>query len=386
MTENDTGPDTTELTEPTELDRPSTDDMRSQALRRLHLISAAVIVVVAALLPAISEQYRSQLAPLYAVGAGLALFTLAWYRFARGAVPATPALLAGELVQIGGVSGIAALTNGSESPLVFLYYPPLLLAGLTIGVRAAVVASALVTCGFFIAGLTDGSGGLPLVSAAWWANVVSIWVVGATAAILGQEITRSQRNMADAKDRAERFSSVDWLTGLYNRRHLDTLVPQEIARARRHDRPVSLMIADADHLKDVNDTLGHLLGDQLLIHIAEVLLEQVRLVDTVVRYGGDEFIVIMPDTDPEGALIPAERIRAAMDGYEVTANGVTVRTSISAGLAAFPTDAEDAVGLLARADAALYMSKRSGRNRVTIYRPDLPTDRTPLARELEVVE
>src|SRR5207249_9284281 len=106
---------------------------------------------------------------------------------------------------------------------------------------------------------------------------------------------------------------VDWLTGLYNRRHLDQLVPQEIARARRHNRPMSLMIIDADHLKEVNDNLGHLVGDQLLTHIAEVLQDQVRTVDSVVRYGGDEFIVLMPEPVPEGAMIPAEGIRAVMD-------------------------------------------------------------------------
>jgi diguanylate cyclase (GGDEF)-like protein len=129
-----------------------------------------------------------------------------------------------------------------------------------------------------------------------------------------------------------------------------------------------------------------------LTHIAEVLLEQMRVVDTVIRYGGDEFIVIMPDTDSDGALIPAERIRAAMDGYPITANGVTVRASLSSGIASFPRDAQDGMGLLARADQALYHSKRSGRNRVTVYHPDLPTDHTPIprtadeARELETVE
>jgi diguanylate cyclase (GGDEF)-like protein len=203
--------------------------------------------------------------------------------------------------------------------------------------------------------------------------------------------------MAEAKDRAERFSNVDWLTGLYNRRHLDQLVPQEIARARRYNRPMSLMIIDADHLKEVNDNLGHLLGDQLLTHIAEVLQEQVRTVDSVVRYGGDEFIVIMPDTDSEGALIPAERIRSLMDGYEVSANGISVRTSVSGGLATFPRDADEPLGLMARADLALYASKRGGRNRITVYHDELPRDRVALPRageeertrqpaELEVVE
>lgn len=191
--------------------------------------------------------------------------------------------------------------------------------------------------------------------------------------LAGAEVRRTRQAIVEAKERAELSSNVDSLTGLYNRRHLDTLLPQEIERARRHDRPLSLLMIDSDHLKEVNDTLGHLYGDQLLIDIAQALAEQVRLVDTVVRFGGDEFVVVMPDTDSEGAQLPANRIREAMDDHEIRANGTAVRTTISLGLATFPDDAEDAPTLLNKADIALYASKRGGRNRVTIYHPSLAT-------------
>jgi diguanylate cyclase (GGDEF)-like protein len=374
-----------EIPEPTELDQPTTEETHLRTFRRLQLASAALIVGAAALTPTLSAEHAAQATPLYALAVGLAIFTVAWQRFSWTFAQSTQGQAGHEVAQTLAASAVVLLTGGGESPLIFLYYPPLLLAGLATGVGAAVITALFATVGLAIAAWAIG-GASAITSIDTLTNIVSLALLAGIATLLGWEMTRSQRNMADAKDRAERFSSVDWLTGLYNRRHLDTLVPQEIARARRHDRPVSLMIVDADHLKDVNDTLGHLLGDQLLIHIAEVLMEQVRLVDTVIRYGGDEFIVIMPDTDTEGAMIPAERIRAAMDGYEVTANGVSVRTSISAGLAAFPIDAEDAIGLMARADAALYVSKRSGRNRITIYHPDLPTDRTPIPRETRVAE
>lgn len=375
-----------ELTEPTELDQPTPAVTHLRAFERLHAISAAVIVAVAVAFPVIVPEASAQTAPIYALAAVLALFAFAWHRFIPESQRGLRTMLIDDIAQIAAASGLVGLAGGTESPLIFLFYPPLVLAGLTVGLPAALFGALLGTTGLLAATFVAAAGSSASVSAATLANVIAVWIVALTAGLLGREVNRSQQNMADAKDRAERFSSVDWLTGLYNRRHLDTLVPQEIARARRHDRPVSLMIADADHLKEVNDTLGHLLGDQLLIHIAEVLLAQVRLVDTVIRYGGDEFIVIMPETDSEGALIPAERIRASMDGYEVSASGITVRTSISVGIASFPIDADEALGLLARADQALYISKRSGRNRVTLYRPDLPTERTPLARELEVVE
>lgn len=278
------------------------------------------------------------MAPIYAVDGALAVFAVAWHRLIRGPSVGSTAFFIAESAQVLAASGIVFFTGGAGSPLVFLYYPPLLLAGVVLGLPAALAITILATAGLMVAaafaGPVNDVSPLP-----WWGNLAALWIVGIAAGAAGVETRKTQRAIAEAKDRAERTSNVDWLTGLYNRRHLDTLVPQEISRARRQARPVSLMILDADHLKEVNDNLGHIMGDQFLIHIAEVLVAQMRLVDTVVRYGGDEFVVVMPDTDAAGAYIPAERIRAAMDGYEVKANEVSVATSVSIGIACFPDDA-----------------------------------------------
>ncbi|MSQ23109.1 MAG: GGDEF domain-containing protein [Chloroflexi bacterium] len=237
------------------------------------------------------------------------------------------------------------------------------------------------TLGFLGATLLSGITGAAFVSVTWWGNAIAVWIVAATAGLVGIEVNRTHRRMAEQMERSELYSNVDWLTGLYNRRHLEFVLPQEIARAHRNGRPVSLLIVDADHLKAVNDNLGHLMGDQLLTHISEVMKLQMRLVDTVIRFGGDEFVIIMPDTDSAGAFIPSERIRAVMSGYELSADGIAVETSISAGLVTFPEDAQDGSSLLAAADSALYVSKRDGRDRVTVYRPEYSGVTEPVGRD-----
>jgi diguanylate cyclase (GGDEF)-like protein len=288
-----------------------------------------------------------------------------------------PSTLVGlDAVQVMIVAGMIASSGGGASPLAFQLYPPVVLAGFAAGLQTASVIAGLASIGYLGASVLSGGGNL----ADGWSTLGSIWILTGIAGMIGSDVNRSRQRMAEDKERAERFSSVDWLTGLYNRRHLEYILPQEIARARRHGRPVSLLIVDADHLKEVNDQLGHLQGDQLLTHVAEVLTAQVRLVDTVIRFGGDEFVVIMPDTESESAMIPAERIRAAMSGYPVSAHGLTVNASISAGLATFPIDAEDGPTLLACADAALYVSKRNGRDRITIYQPEYAGATEPVGR------
>jgi diguanylate cyclase (GGDEF)-like protein len=215
-----------------------------------------------------------------------------------------------------------------------------------------------------------------------WANLISIWFVGYLAAFLADEADRARRTIADAKEKVENFSKVDWLTGLYNMRHFDILSAQELARAERYTRPLSLLLLDSDHLKVVNDSYGHQMGDQLIADVARIVSQQARASDTVIRYGGDEFIVLLPETDSVGARFLAERIRQAVEGHLLDAGGRPVGTTVSIGIAAFPRDAQDAIGLLARADAALYTSKETGRNRVTTYTEGMTGGQlhTPLQR------
>jgi len=167
-------------------------------------------------------------------------------------------------------------------------------------------------------------------------------------------------------EETRRLSVTDDLTGLANRHAFNARLAEETHRARRYERPLSLIMADIDHFKHYNDTHGHPQGDVLLRELAGVLRSAVRETDFVARYGGEEFVVILPETDRTGALAVAEKVRAAVAAHpfphcETQPGG---RLTISLGVATFPEDLPRLVDLVELADQALYCAKRGGRDRV----------------------
>jgi two-component system, cell cycle response regulator len=171
---------------------------------------------------------------------------------------------------------------------------------------------------------------------------------------------------------AQRLSVTDNLTGLWNFRYFQIQADRELESAERFERPVSLVIVDIDHFKDVNDHYGHQVGDEALIEVARRIHDATRTPDVVARYGGEEFVVLLPGTDHDGALATAERIRAAVAASPVLvtsgmrSDGGIGELSItcSAGVAAFPEHGRSVATLLRAADAAMYRAKTLGRNRV----------------------
>jgi diguanylate cyclase (GGDEF)-like protein len=158
----------------------------------------------------------------------------------------------------------------------------------------------------------------------------------------------------------ERLSITDALTGLYNRRHLMGTLVSEAQRSRRLRRPFSVLLADADHFKQYNDTHGHPAGDAALVKIADILRRTTRAVDCVARYGGEEFLVVLLETTVATAAVVAERIRARVAGEAFTGG----RMTMSIGVAECPTHGDTPEELIASADAALYEAKGAGRDRV----------------------
>jgi diguanylate cyclase (GGDEF)-like protein/putative nucleotidyltransferase with HDIG domain len=159
---------------------------------------------------------------------------------------------------------------------------------------------------------------------------------------------------------------VDPKTGLYNTRHFATMLQEELGRAQRFQRPMSLIMADLDLLRDINNTYGHLAGDAVLQGIAEVFRQELRHFDVPSRFGGEEFSILLPETTPEEALQIAERVRAAVAArrFEVETSNEPIKATISMGIAAFPRDGSDANELVHQADLAVYRAKLQGRNRV----------------------
>ena len=181
------------------------------------------------------------------------------------------------------------------------------------------------------------------------------WQVGR----VGRRIERDAHTL-------EELATHDGLTGLYNHKTFYAFLDDEVERARRYQHPFSLLMIDIDHFKHVNDTYGHQAGDAILRGLSERLIEQVRTIDRVCRYGGEEITVILPDT--EAAFDVADRLRAAIEAtpFDI-GSGKAIGITVSIGLAACPHDADNGPALVAAADTALYAAKEGGRNRVCRY-------------------
>ena len=157
---------------------------------------------------------------------------------------------------------------------------------------------------------------------------------------------------------------MDGLTAVYNRRYLQEFLEREVARAKRHERPLSVVMFDLDHFKRVNDQYGHLVGDNVLREFSDIVKQCVRREEVFGRYGGEEFCAVLPETRVDGAVALAERIRTVVAQRRFHYAGVEVPVTVSAGVAQLGTDMAGWSELVERADKKLYDAKSNGRNRV----------------------
>jgi two-component system, cell cycle response regulator len=184
----------------------------------------------------------------------------------------------------------------------------------------------------------------------------------------GRRVVSLEQSLREANAQIERLSVTDPLLGIYNRRYLHSRLPEEAARARRYETPLTVLMVDLDHFKAINDTHGHQSGDAVLQHVVALARSGLRQSDWIARYGGEEFVIVLPETHADGAASVAERIRrlCAETPAELPVGPVFVTASFGlASIDALPRSDADGDGLLKAADAALYQSKHTGRNRVT---------------------
>ncbi len=165
-------------------------------------------------------------------------------------------------------------------------------------------------------------------------------------------------------------STHDELTGLYNRGYLNEVLVQHFSLAKRHRTELSILFLDIDDFKEINDTLGHNSGDVILKRVAQIIGKGMRDSDIKSRYGGDEFVVLMPNTDKINALLLAERLRKEIKETKININDETHQVTVSGGVAGFPVDADKAQSLLDLADSALYRAKGAGKNSISLFKED----------------
>lgn len=268
---------------------------------------------------------------------------------------------------------LVALTGGVQSPFFFTY--PLIVGGAALVVSPAITVGLAATAalGYLLAVLLGSPAdmiGDRVTTATVGINLTAMILLAYVAMVIAREQRRS-------RDAAIRLSTIDPLTALFNRGFFFAALEREIARSARSGRGFCLLMMDLDELKAVNDRLGHFHGDRVLHAVGEIVAAGVRRIDTAARYGGDEFVVLLPETDPTGAYVVAEKIRLGVQDLELGLPDPDIRPSLSIGVVSYPDDGRTADELMISADGAMYASKRAGKNRVTGV--DVPVPEPPVA-------
>jgi diguanylate cyclase (GGDEF)-like protein len=293
---------------------------------------------------------------LLVVGAGSVLTAGLWL-FGHRAGPAA----LGALVAIGTALTAVEIhyTDGVPNAATLFYFWAMLYAFYVFPRRHALLQAALVGVEYALVIYLNPP---TFSSVTHWATTMAA-IVGA-----GLFVGNLTDRLDDRMERLADDARTDALTGLLNRRGFDQAVVDELARARRGGRPLSILITDLDHFKQVNDVHGHAAGDETLRRVAAVIDARRRHCDTVARYGGEEFTLILPDASAAGALAAADLLRETLERHFA---GSAVGVTASFGVATFPADGTTADELMRHADEALYVAKARGRNRVVSF-GDLP--------------
>jgi len=351
-----TGPATAALRSSTTFISPASTRQVARVVALLFLASVAVVV-------ALTRAWPEQEPAIFTLlAAGMLLVVL----FMDMVPPAAFGRYRRPLEGIGAIVFLGLLmtfTGGAGSPFLVGFY--LVAAGTALSSEGrAPLAVALVGAGTIAAvGLLDAIIGGPLEPEALaWVGINAVSLI-----LLADIATAAARSQRHARDEALRASRFDALTGLYNRSFFFTTMEQEIRRSDRMGRGFTLLMLDLDDLKPVNDTFGHQWGDRLLKAIADTVRHTIRFTDAAARYGGDEFVVLLPETDAAGGYVVGEKLRRDIYALTLHAADRNVRSSVSVGLVAYPDDGGTIEQLVAAADVAMYEAKRRGKNRIVGY-------------------
>ena len=309
----------------------------------------------------LSDAYRSDQGAIFAVGGAAALVVVVLHELLPRRWRSRWLMLLEVVAALALATGVVLLTGHAKSPFVFSYDLLAVAVALTVGGWAAMaVAGAAVLAYLGVAWIDPVRAqftGSDLLGIAL--NGGSIFILSYLAAVFA---TRERRLRATI----ERLWRIDHLTGLIRREELASALEQEVQRSRRSDRPFCLVMCDLDGLKALNDSFGHERGDAVLRGVGSAIRRSTRTVDSAYRYGGDEFVVLLPETEYHGAYLVAEKIRVGAEEVgQAFGGGGEVLTSVSIGLVSYPEDGVAADELLLAADRAMYHAKGLGKNQIS---------------------
>ena len=340
-------------------DELAVDGVPTEAYDRVVRIVSFVFILSSSAIVALTGLWSDTQAAVLGLLAVAGLFVLTIHDVLPPRLLGMARFIAEGSVAITLATLLVALTGQENSPFFFTF--PLIVAGaaLVVSPRVTVILATASTIGYLAAVGIRPTGDRLEASAvtAVAINVTALVLLAYVATVIAREQRRS-------REAAIRLSTVDSLTDLYNRSFFFAALEREIQRSARSGRGFCLLMMDLDGLKAINDRFGHYRGDQALRAVSETIRAGVRRIDTAARYGGDEFVVLLPETDPTGAFVLAEKIRQGVAGRSLEGPALALRTSLSIGVVAYPHDGTTADDLMIAADQAMYVSKRQGKNRV----------------------
>lgn len=258
------------------------------------------------------------------------------------------------------ITWIVWFTGGLQSPLLNLYLLPVITSALSLGKLVTLIEIGLITACYIVLGWTSNES--PALSLAGSATVLLAQL--APMLLVAYITTMFSADIRYGLNKAKLLSETDVLTGLYNMRGFSLIMDRAFAQAVRYSRPISVLMIDSDNLKAVNDEHGHDAGNELLCLIAKGIKGRLRSTDVPARYGGDEFVVLLPETGAVGTRDVAERIRETIGRTPLELRDTNVSITVSIGVATYPDDGRGMDTIMQRADEAMYRAKAEGRNRV----------------------
>lgn len=255
-------------------------------------------------------------------------------------------------------------TGKLASPLINAYLLVIITSALALGKRITLLEMALIAACFVLLVANSSAGELLSL-----VNVGGLLAQLAPMILVGYVATMFSADIRFGLNQAQLLSETDNLTGLYNMRGFTIMTERLFGQAVRYNRPASILMIDSDNLKPVNDLHGHEAGNRLLRMVANCIKIELRHTDVLARYGGDEFVALLPETSADRALEVAQRILNAVAKTPLQFEGKRIETSVSIGLACYPEDGGSIDAIQGHADRAMYLAKQQGRNRVVKFTP-----------------